>query len=209
MRWVVALLLIMLAACAQQTSEERPDLRLANVSESDGFSYVLEVCSDSELFSGSFVPFEATVGGRSDFVSSGDFMPVSEECVEIDYELDQDLREPLLARGEIVFMIDPRDTLNESDETNNRFVYEPERVCIDADGDNPFLSAYVTATLDGEALYVLDSCANATAIEYACAPDSSVDVIRYNCTDGCAAGSCRCLNSATCFSDGSAVPIES
>lgn len=211
MRWVVAALLIaVLAGCAapSEVVDERPDVWVSFIEDTDEeFSFMIVSCADTRIFQGAFIPFEFSVGDRSRIIDEYGFEPYNDSCISIEYVIESEYHETLLSEGSFSVVLDPRDTINESDERNNRFVYEPSSICIDADGDNPFLSSFVTARIDGESLFLLDRCANETATEFVCDGTGRIEPLLYNCTDGCVSGACRCLNSGTCLTDGSATRI--
>lgn len=211
MRWALAAVVLLLVGCTAPASQDvgNPDVWIDEVSKVNGseFTYRIVECSDSRLFGGAFIPFEMSIAGREVQVDDLDFESVNGTCVVFEYTIPSEFHEDLLGAGSFSVSIDPSDTINESDERNNVVEYVPESVCIDADGDNPFLSSFVTAKVGTDSIYVLDSCSNATAIEYLCDGNGFVEPMRYNCTDGCVSGSCRCLNSGTCLIDGSATRI--
>ena len=197
------LVAFILAGCAGEVAEpieERGVWIEAVESRNDSeFGYLLEVCSDNPLFQGAFVPFSVKVGDRSQLVERADHERISDECIEVRYDLERGFQEQLLSLRTLSFELDL--------ENATRFGYAPEYVCLDSDGDNPFLSGFVSARAGSESFFLLDSCANETATEYVCEGDGRVGIILYECRDGCTGGSCRCLNSGTCLVDGSAVRI--
>ena len=210
--WWVFVLVLLLAGCAGEVVEtvEESDVWIESVvSRNDSErGFLLEVCSSDPLFQGAFIPFAVESGPRSVIVDVAPYDRVSEECIEVRYDIERALQENLLSFGEVAFEIDPEERI-EQDRSTARVSYRPERVCMDADGDNPFLSAFVSARADDERIFLLDSCTNDTATEYVCDGSGRVGIVLYECRDGCVGGSCRCLNSQTCLTDGSAVRIES
>jgi hypothetical protein len=208
MWWVI--LVLLLSGCASQVVEVSEDtgVWIESVSSRNDSErgFLLEVCSSDPLFQGAFIPFSVEVGSRSTIVDDAPYEQVSESCIVVRYDIERGVQEDLLSFGEISFEIDPEERI-EQDRSDVRFTYRPEHVCIDSDDDNPFLSGFVSARADGETLFILDSCTNDTATEYVCDGNGRVEILLYECRDGCAGGSCRCLNSETCLADGSALRI--
>lgn len=208
--WWGLVLVLLLAGCAGEVIEtvEESDVWIEHVGASNESErgFLLEVCSSDPLFQGAFIPFSVSVGSRSMIVDTAVYEQVSDECIEVTYEIERGFQEELLSFGQITFEIDPEERI-EQDRSTARVSYRPERVCIDSDGDNPFLSGFVSARVGSETIFVLDSCTNDTATEYVCDGSGRVEIILYECRDGCVGGSCRCLNSETCLVDGSAVRI--
>lgn len=210
MRWLIAVLLlaVLLAACKQPKPEapRLPDVWLASISGNNAtqFNYSIVECLNAALYQGVFIPFRVSVDHRNVTVGSAPFAPINDSCVNVSYTLDESLREDLLGKGFFTVTLDPSGSINESNRANDVMNFTPGRVCLDADGDNPFLSAFVTASVKGESVLMLDRCENSTATEFTCTGSGAIQPIRYNCTYGCVAGSCRCPNSETCLVDGSA-----
>lgn len=214
MRLLIAMLLLafLLAACSQPAPVEsqRPDIWLASISgrNSTQFNYSIVECSDAPLYQGVFVPFEVSVDHRNVTVSSAPFVPINDSCVNVTYVLSRALREDLLGKGTFTVTLDPAHSINESDRANDVMNFTPSRVCIDGDGDNPFLSSFVTASIKGESVLMLDRCENSTATEFTCTGSGGIQPVTYRCKYGCVGGSCRCPNSATCLVDGSAKRVS-
>ena len=207
--WWGILFALLLVGCASEVTESGPEqgFWIENVTVGvDSNTFLLTVCTDDPLFQGAFLPFSVEVGTRSSVIDDAPYERIDDACIEVRYVLERGAQEDLLSFGVIAFEIDPEARIME-DRASARIAYAPERVCIDSDGDNPFLSGFVSARLDGEVLFFLDSCSNATATEYVCEPSGHVGVVLYGCRDGCTGGSCTCRNSATCEFDGSATRI--
>ena len=209
--WRGLVLVVLLVGCAGESVEvlEESDLWIEQVGSVNGSErgFLIEVCSSDPLYQGAFIPFSVEVGSRSMIVDDAPYERVSEECIEVTYEIERGFHEELVSYARIAFEIDPEERI-EHDRSTARFSYRPERVCLDSDGDNPFLSGFVSARVGSETIFVLDSCTNDTATEYVCDGSGRVGIVLYECRDGCVGGSCRCLNSETCLVDGSAVVID-
>lgn len=209
--WWGLVLIVLLAGCAGEGVEtvEESDVWIEGVSSLNDSErgFLLEVCASDPLFQGAFIPFSVSVGSRSVIVDDAPYERVSDACIEVSYEIERAMHEELVSFARITFELDPDERI-EQDRSTAVYEYRPERVCLDSDGDNPFLSGFVSARVGSETIFILDSCTNSTATEYVCDGSGRVGIILYECRDGCVGGSCRCLNSETCLVDSSAVVIE-